>query len=339
MLGWQGADHSLPPPPVKPHPGLPVRACGGMDRLMNELAPVLTRIAEALERLAPPPPPPAAPDAATAYVWHPNDRGGGGELLPVPHVARVEIGLLQGIDRARDLLVENTRRFAAGLPANNALLWGARGMGKSSLVKAVHASVCAETQGALVLIEIAREDIASLPNLLSILRASPRRRLVFCDDLSFERQDDDYKALKSVLDGGIEGRPANVLFYATSNRRHLMPRDMIENEQGSAINPAEATEEKVSLSDRFGLWLGFHQCDQPTYLRMVSAYAVAWSLPIGAEALRGEAVEWSVTRGARSGRVAWQFIEDLAGRLGVRRAGWDVPSPPDPPSIFQTSSK
>jgi predicted AAA+ superfamily ATPase len=231
-------------------------------------------------------------------------------------VARVDIALLQGIDRPRDLLLENTRRFAAGLPANNAMLWGARGMGKSSLVKAVHAAVNEARGGALGLIEIAREDIATLPALLAMLRGQ-RRCLVFCDDLSFERQDDDYKALKSVLDGGIEGRPANVLFYATSNRRHLMPREMAENEQGTAINPAEATEEKVSLSDRFGLWLGFHNCDQATFFRMVEGYAAAWRLPIGAEALREAAVEWSVTRGGRSGRVAWQFIQDLAGRLGV----------------------
>ena len=285
---------------------------------MQDPTAALNRIADALERLVPPVTPQGALNGADAFVWHPNHRFGGGDLAPIRQVARVNIALLQGIDRARDLLVENTRRFAAGLPANNAMLWGARGMGKSSLVKAAHAAAVAEHPGSLALIEIAREDIASLPALLSVLRATPRRCLVFCDDLSFERQDDDYKALKSVLDGGIEGRPANVLFYATSNRRHLMPRDMIENEQGTAINPAEATEEKVSLSDRFGLWLGFHQCDQATYLRMVAAYAEAWLLPMPAEALRAEAVEWAVTRGARSGRVAWQFIQDLAGRLGVQ---------------------
>ncbi len=299
---------------------------------MDELLPVLTRIADALERIAPPAKSASTLNPANAFVWHP-DRRRGGQLTPVPQVAHVDIGLLQGIDRARDLLVENTRRFAAGLPANNALLWGARGMGKSSLIKAVHATICAESPGALVLIEIAREDIATLPALLCLLRASPRRHLVFCDDLSFERQDEDYKALKSVLDGGIEGRPANVLFYATSNRRHLMPRDMIENEQGSAINPAEATEEKVSLSDRFGLWLGFHQCDQPTYLRMIGAYAAAWSLPISAEALRAAAVEWSVTRGARSGRVAWQFMQDLAGRLGVTAPQEELGGMSHPPQV------
>jgi predicted AAA+ superfamily ATPase len=284
---------------------------------MNDLLPALHRIADALERLAPPPAGPAALDGADAFVWHPDRRHGGGVLAPVAVVARVEIGLLQGIDRARDLLLDNTRRFARGLPANNAMLWGARGMGKSSLVKAAHAAALADAPGCLVLIEIAREDIVTLPALLALLRGSTRRCLVFCDDLSFERQDADYKALKSVLDGGIEGRPGNVLFYATSNRRHLMPRDMIENEQGTAINPAEATEEKVSLSDRFGLWLGFHNCDQAVFLRMVEAYAAAWQLDVPAEALRAQAVEWSVTRGARSGRVAWQFIQDLAGRLGV----------------------
>ena len=283
---------------------------------MSDLLPTLNRIADALERLVPPPPASPCLDAADAFVWHPDRRLGGGALSPVARVSRVDIALLQGIDRPRDLLLENTRRFAAGLPANNAMLWGARGMGKSSLVKAVHASVNAAHAGALALIEIAREDITTLPALLTLLRGQ-RRCLVFCDDLSFERQDADYKALKSVLDGGIEGRPANVLFYATSNRRHLMPRDMVENEQATAINPAEATEEKVSLSDRFGLWLGFHNCDQPTFFRMVEGYATAWRLPITAEALREAAVEWSVTRGARSGRVAWQFIQDLAGRLGV----------------------
>jgi uncharacterized protein len=286
-----------------------------MPPALPDLLPVLARIADALERLAPPAPPAASLADADAYVWHPDRRTGHGTLAPVSHVARVDLSLLQGIERARDLLLANTRRFAGGHPANNAMLWGARGMGKSSLVKAVHAAANAERPGALVLIEIAREDIGSLPALLGLLRATPRRCLVFCDDLSFERQDHDYKALKSVLDGGIEGRPANVLFYATSNRRHLMPRDMIENEQSTAINPAEATEEKVSLSDRFGLWIGFHNCDQPTYFRMVEAYARDLGLAMAVETLRAEASEWSVTRGARSGRVAWQFIQDLAGRL------------------------
>jgi hypothetical protein len=279
---------------------------------------LLTRIAEALERLAPPPPPPPSPEGADAFVWHPEPVA---RLAPVPKVARVEIGLLQGVDRQKGILLENTLRFARGVPANNVMLWGARGMGKSSLVKAAHAAALAERAGSLALIEIQREDIRSLPALLNILRAQPRRCLVFCDDLSFEREDADYKALKSVLDGGIEGRPANVLFYATSNRRHLMSRDMIENERSTAINPGEAVEEKVSLSDRFGLWLGFHNCDQPTYFAMVEGYARALGLEVGEEELRRQANEWSVTRGARSGRVAWQFIQDLAGRMGVAAQG------------------
>ena len=274
---------------------------------------LLTRIAEALERLAPPPATAARLEGADAFVWHPERNA----LSPVPQVARVDLGLLQGVERQRDLLVSNTLRFAAGHPANNAMLWGARGMGKSSLVKAAHAAALAKFPGSLALIEIEREDIGTLPDLLTILRANSRRCLVFCDDLSFEREDSDYKALKSVLDGGIEGRPANVLFYATSNRRHLMPRDMIENERATAINPSEATEEKVSLSDRFGLWIGFHNCDQPTYFAMVDGYAADLGLQIDPEALRAEAVSWSVGRGGRSGRVAWQFIQDLAGRLGV----------------------
>ena len=273
----------------------------------------LLRIAEALERLAPPPPGRVDLGAADAFVWHPAPP----RLAPVPRVARVEIALLQGIDRQKDILVENTRRFARGLPANNAMLWGARGMGKSSLVKAAHAAANAEMPGSLVLIEIHREDIRTLPDLLNVLRGEERRCLIFCDDLSFEKEDADYKALKSVLDGGIEGRPANVLFYATSIRRHLMPRDMIENERSTAINPAEAVEEKVSLSDRFGLWLGFHNCDQDTFFAMIEGYAHAMNLPITTEELRREAVEWSVTRGSRSGRVAWQFIQEIAGRLGV----------------------
>ena len=277
-------------------------------------AALLGRIADALDRLAPPAP--AHPDlaAADAFVWHPPAR-----LTPVPHVSRVEIGLLQGIDRQKGLVLDNTLRFAAGLPANNAMLWGARGMGKSSLVKAAHAAANHARPGTLALIEIHREDIRTLPDLLNILRTETRRCLILCDDLSFEREDADYKALKSVLDGGIEGRPANVLFYATSNRRHLMPRDMIDNERATAISPGEATEEKVSLSDRFGLWIGFHTCDQPGYFAMVEGYADAIGLPIARDALRAEANEWSVTRGARSGRVAWQFIQDLAGRLGEQQ--------------------
>jgi uncharacterized protein len=278
---------------------------------------LLSRIADALDRLAPPPPQAVDLGAAEAFVWHPEPP----VLAPVPKVARVDIALLKGVERQKAILVENTRRFARGLPANNAMLWGARGMGKSSLVKASHAVTNTEMPGSLALVEIHREDIRTLPDLLNVLREQAQRCLILCDDLSFERQDADYKALKSVLDGGIEGRPENVLFYATSNRRHLMPRDMIENERSTAINPSEATEEKVSLSDRFGLWIGFHNCDQDTYFAMVDGYAAAFGLPIAPDALRAEAVEWSVTRGARSGRVAWQFIQDLAGRLGVRALG------------------
>jgi predicted AAA+ superfamily ATPase len=282
----------------------------------QRLLDTVLRIAEALERMAPPAPAPLNLTVADAFVWHPERNS----LHPVPTVSRVEIGLLRGVDRQKSLLLENTLRFARGFPANNAMLWGARGMGKSSLVKAAHAVANQEAPGSLVLIEIAREDIATLPTLLGQLRGLPRRCLVFCDDLSFEREDADYKALKSVLDGGIEGRPENVLFYATSNRRHLMPRDMIDNERSTAINPSEATEEKVSLSDRFGLWIGFHNCDQDTFFAMIEGYAGALGLPIAPEELRSEATEWSVTRGGRSGRVAWQFIQDLAGRLGVKAA-------------------
>ncbi len=274
---------------------------------------LLTRIADALERLAPPPPASLDLTRADAFVWHPSPA----HLAPVHKISRVDIDLLRGVDRQKSILAENTLRFSRGLPANNAMLWGARGMGKSSLVKATHAVANQQKPGSLVLIEIHREDIRTLPDLLNLLRPETRRCLILCDDLSFEKEDADYKALKSVLDGGIEGRPDNVLFYATSNRRHLMPRDMIENERATAINPNESVEEKVSLSDRFGLWLGFHNCDQATFLAMVEGYSADVGLPIGLEDLRAEAVEWSVTRGARSGRVAWQFIQEMAGRLGV----------------------
>jgi predicted AAA+ superfamily ATPase len=274
---------------------------------------VLLRIAEALERLAPPKPMIPELSGADAFVWHASLAA----LTPVPKVSRVDIGLLRGIDQQKAILLENTKRFAAGLPANNAMLWGARGMGKSSLVKAVHAAVLDDGKSPLALIEIHREEIRSLPELLNLLRNQERRCLILCDDLSFEKEDADYKALKSVLDGGIEGRPENVLFYATSNRRHLMPRDMIENERSTAINPAESVEEKVSLSDRFGLWLGFHNGTQDVFFAMIEGYAKAYKLPIDDAALRAAAVEWSVTRGGRSGRVAWQFIQDIAGHLGV----------------------
>jgi predicted AAA+ superfamily ATPase len=278
----------------------------------RDLLPLLARIAEALERLAPPAAPENDLEAADAYVWH-ADRGW---VEPVGEVNRVDIGLLRGIDRVRDILIDNTRRFAAGYPANNVLLWGARGTGKSSLVKAAHAAVNDERPRALVLVEIHREDVASLPRLLSLLRECPRRCLLFCDDLSFDQHDAGYKSLKAVLEGGIEGRPQNVVLYATSNRRHLMPRDMIENERSTAINPAEAVEERVSLSDRFGLWLGFHSLDQQTYQAIVRGYAAHYGLGLAPERLAAEANEWSITRGSRSGRVAWQFIQDLAGRLG-----------------------
>jgi predicted AAA+ superfamily ATPase len=278
---------------------------------------MLKRIAEALERLAPPARVQPDLNGADAFVWHPERFA----LTPVPKVSKVDLGLLRGIDQQKQILFENTQRFANGLPANNTMLWGARGMGKSSLVKAVHAQVNQEHPGAVALIEIHREDIRTLPDLLNALRGQDRRALILCDDLSFEREDADYKALKSVLDGGIEGRPENVLFYATSNRRHLMPRDMIDNERATAINPGEAIEEKVSLSDRFGLWLGFHNGSQDVFFEMIEGYAAAYKLPISQEALHAAAVEWSITRGGRSGRVAWQFIQDLAGRLGVRLTG------------------
>ncbi|ASL40694.1 MULTISPECIES: ATP-binding protein [Acetobacter] len=280
--------------------------------------PVLERIASALERLSPPPATLEGVDKADAFVWLPER----GRLLPVPHVAHVPVDLLRGVDLQRKILIENTEHFARGLPANNAMLWGARGMGKSSLVKGAHALAnqvdgkpCAPGKGAIALIEIQREDLATLPLLLSLLRENPRRFILFCDDLSFEKEDRDYKALKSVLDGGIAGRPENVLFYATSNRRHLMPRDMIENERATAINPSEATEEKVSLSDRFGLWLGFYACEQDTFADMVRSYARERNLTIDDENLMARANEWAITRGSRSGRVAFQFIEDLTAEL------------------------
>ncbi|MEO1330004.1 MAG: ATP-binding protein [Pseudomonadota bacterium] len=285
-------------------------------------ASALTRIAEALERLAPPPPPAPDLDAAEAFVWRAS--AAGDRLDPTPKVSRVDIDLLIGVDRARETLLANTRRFAAGLPANNALLWGARGMGKSSLVKAAHAAVNAERAngtGPLLLVEILREDLPALDRLLDLVRQAPDRRfLLFCDDLSFEKDDAHYKALKAALDGGVAGRPENALLYATSNRRHLMPRDMIENERQAGINPSEATEEKVSLSDRFGLWLGFHSCGQPEFLDMIRRYCDAYGIEIDDDALRAEAIEWRQTRGAMSGRVAWQFVTDLAGRRGVSLA-------------------
>lgn len=289
-----------------------------MDPSDRSLLPILTRIAEALERLAPPAPPANDLTAADAFVWHADS----GWLEPVHAVNRLDIHLLKGIDRQRDALLENTRRFVDGLPANNALLWGARGTGKSSIVKAVHAAINAERQKppgeGLALVEIHREDIPTLPRLLHILRKAARPCVLFCDDLSFDAEDDSYKSLKAVLEGGVEGRPANVIFYATSNRRHLLSRQMIENEQSTAIHAGEAVEEKVSLSDRFGLWLGFHNVDQPTFFDIVRGYCAHYGLEIADDDLKREANEWAMTRGARSGRVAWQFFQDLAGRHGKR---------------------
>jgi predicted AAA+ superfamily ATPase len=276
----------------------------------TDLTALLSRLVGAVERLAPPTLPEADLDAADAFVWEAQALA----LRPVSQVATVPLELLVGIDRVRDILLANTRRFAAGRVANNALLWGARGMGKSSLIKAIHGAIIAEQPKALALIEIHREDVESLPRLLQRLASGPRRCLVFCDDLSFDSGDASYKSLKAILEGGIEGRPDNVLFYATSNRRHLMPREMIENERATAIHPGEAVEEKVSLSDRFGLWLGFHPCSQDDYLTMVDGYVRHFEARIDPESLRHEALEWAQTRGARSGRVAWQFVQDLVGR-------------------------
>jgi predicted AAA+ superfamily ATPase len=274
---------------------------------------LLARIAAALDRLAPAPLGTSLPDG-DAFVWEPAQGG----LVAVPHVAHVHLSLLKGVESQRETLLANTKRFAEGLPANNALLWGARGMGKSSLVKAVHEEVNRSRKGEdrLVLIEIHREDIDTLPQLLRILRASKRRMVLFCDDLSFDKDDTSYKSLKAALEGGIEGRPTNTIFYATSNRRHLMPRDLVDNERGTAINPGEAVEEKVSLSDRFGLWLGFHHCGQDEYLAMIDGYVGFYKLNIAPDELRRRALAWAMGRGGRSGRVAWQFIQDLAGELG-----------------------
>ena len=283
------------------------------DQTLTQIAASLERIAVRLEAMAPAPPAktPVLGDA-DAYHWD----AANGRLMPVPKVSRVPFGLLKGIDSVRDTLLANTEQFAKGFAANNALLWGARGMGKSSLVKAVHAEVAGHIEGRLILIEISREDIESLPRLMRLIAREPAHFIVFCDDLSFDRDETSYKSLKAILDGGLEGRPDNALFYATSNRRHMMPRDMIDNERATAINPGEAIEEKVSLSDRFGLWLGFHNCDQPTYLEMVRGYCEAYGLPIGAEDRDARAIEWAQTRGARSGRVAIQFVRALAGEMG-----------------------
>jgi predicted AAA+ superfamily ATPase len=284
---------------------------GMTDAVRSDIAQLLGRIAEALDRIAPAPRTLPAFDAAQAFVWHAGER----RFAPVEKVNRIAMPLLKGIDLVRDILIDNTERFARGLPANNALLWGARGMGKSSLVKATHADVDGRI-GGLKLVEIHREDIDSLPELMALTRAAPYRFIVFCDDLSFDAQDTSYKSLKAALEGGVEGRPDNLIFYATSNRRHLMARDMIDNERSTAINPGEAVEEKVSLSDRFGLWLGFHRCSQDDYLAMVYGYADHFGLSRDRDVLRAEALEWATTRGGRSGRTAWQYVQDLAGRLG-----------------------
>ncbi len=283
------------------------------EQTIQTLAQKLDLLIEAVGRLAPPKLPAADLTIADCFVWSAE----AGVLEPVHRVNRVDIGLIRGVDRVRDILVDNTRRFAAGLPANNVLLWGARGMGKSSLVKAVHAEInSGDGAEPLKLIEIHREDIDTLPKLMAVLKSAPFSFILFCDDLSFDHDDTSYKSLKAALEGGVEGRPANVIFYATSNRRHLLPRDMIDNERSTAINPSEAVEEKVSLSDRFGLWLGFHKCSQDEYLDMVEGYVGYHGLDIDPEQLRAEALEWATTRGSRSGRVAWQFTQDLAGRLG-----------------------
>lgn len=285
--------------------------------LPESLEKKLDLLIAAVSRLAPQQSEPTDIAVADCFVWSAEKSA----LEPVTRVNRVDIGLIKGVDRVRDILVDNTQRFANGLPANNVLLWGTRGMGKSSLVKAAHASVNFERkpdEPALKLIEIHREDIDSLPRLLSILKTSPYRFILFCDDLSFDHDDTSYKSLKAALEGGVEGRPENVVFYATSNRRHLLPRDMIENERSTAINPHEAVEEKVSLSDRFGLWLGFHKCSQDEYLEMINGYASHYRINVGEDELHRDALEWSTTRGSRSGRVAWQFIQDLAGRLGKK---------------------
>jgi uncharacterized protein len=294
-------------PPVASGAGAEERIARALEAIVSHLSTTLPK-ASAADALG----------HADAFVWHPN-----GRLAPVPHVSRVDLGLLKGIEQVRDILIENTLRFANGLPANNALLWGARGMGKSSLVKAAHASINLNRKPAdrLKLIEIHREDIESLPALMDLLRSSDFHFIVFCDDLSFDGNDASYKSLKAVLEGGIEGRPENVILYATSNRRHLLAREMIENERSTAINPGEAVEEKVSLSDRFGLWLGFHRCSQDEYLAMVKGYCGHFGIKLAEAELEREALEWSTTRGSRSGRVAWQFTQELAGRLGVRMTG------------------
>jgi predicted AAA+ superfamily ATPase len=271
------------------------------------------RLAVALERLAGPAPAINDFGSADCFIWVPANTW----LQPVAKPNRIALQLIRGVDHVRDILHDNTLRFAQGFAANNVLLWGARGMGKSSLIKAVHEDVQTSSGAALKLVEVHREDIHTLPALMDILKTTDVRIILFCDDLSFDHDDTAYKSLKAALDGGIEGRPDNVLFYATSNRRHLLPRHMMENEQSTAINPSEAVEEKVSLSDRFGLWLGFHKCSQDDYLAMIDGYADHFDLGLPRETLHHEALQWATTRGGRSGRVAWQYIQDAAGRLRI----------------------
>jgi predicted AAA+ superfamily ATPase len=285
----------------------------GVKSILTELK----RIADALERQAGPVAVPPAWSAADCFVWNPAQLA----LTPVARVNRVDLSLIRGVDHVKTILAENSRRFAEGFAANNVLLWGARGMGKSSLVKAIHAAINTERTNPLKLVEVHREDISTLPDLMEILKKAPFQIILFCDDLSFDSDDTSYKSLKAALDGGVEGRPDNVVFYATSNRRHLLPRNMIENEQSTAINPSEAVEEKVSLSDRFGLWLGFHKCSQDDYLAMIDGYADYFGLDMARDEMHHAALEWATTRGARSGRVAWQFIQDIAGRLGKTLSG------------------
>ena len=284
------------------------------DELLKSILAELKRLADATERSAGPVPRPPMWDSADCFVWNPAER----TLMPVSRVNRVDLSLIRGVDHVKQILLENTTRFADGLPANNVLLWGARGMGKSSLVKAIHAAINSERDSPMKLVEVHREDISTLPDLMELLKKATHQVILFCDDLSFDNDDTSYKSLKAALDGGVEGRPDNVVFYATSNRRHLLPRNMIENEQSTAINPSEAVEEKVSLSDRFGLWLGFHKCSQDDYLAMIDGYADYFHLAISREDLHRAALEWATTRGSRSGRVAWQFIQDVAGNLGQR---------------------
>jgi len=289
-----------------------------LDTYMTEknelelLAPMLTRMAEALERIAPSYQFPDNLEDAQGYIWEAQLR----KLQKIEEIERLPLSCLEGIEQQKQQLLENSRAFAKGLRANNALLWGARGTGKSSLLKAVHGALLSEGLDCAI-VEVQREDIQDLPYIMQVLKQSNRRFILFCDDLAFEEADSSYKSLKAVLEGGLSGRPDNIVFYATSNRRHLMPRQMIDNERGSAINPSEAIEEKISLSDRFGLWIGFHSVDQETYLIMIETYVAFYKLPVELEQVKSEALTWCIGRGHRSGRTAYQFIIHLAGKLGI----------------------